>query len=172
MRHTPKATTKPHFIYDLSFKSARFPTRIPKQVEKELLIKVKNIWLSCMQILQILTYRDTTLPKSLSIRVYAKLCYINSATYLLFLYVRLLLTCVLTTISLSRMSHYLSLGFKTSFLGSQISPTSSPLLMSFLSFSCALSMSLPYAIHEHVSSLHSYSWEPHTPIIHGNLSLN
>ena len=171
MRHTPKATTKPHFIYDLLLKSARFPTRIPKQVEKELLIKVKNIWLSCMQILQILTYMNTTLSKSLSIWVWAKLCYINSSTYLLFLHVRLLLTRVLTTSSLSRVSYY-SLGFETSFLGSQISPTSSPLPMSFLSLSCASSMGLSYTIHEHVSSLHSYSWEPHTSIIYENLSLN
>ena len=103
-----------------------------------------------------ITYGDITLPKRLSFWVRAQLCYINSSTSLFFLHVRLPLTHVYPTISHSHVSHYFSLGFETSFLGPRLAP---PCLWAF-SFSCVSSIGISYAIHEHVSSPHSYSWEP------------
>jgi hypothetical protein len=44
-----------------------------------------------------ITHMDTTLPKILSLWVWAHLCYINSSTYLLFLHLGLPLTCVYST---------------------------------------------------------------------------
>jgi hypothetical protein len=73
--------------------------------------------------------------------------------------VALPLTLVYPTISLSRVSHYLSLVFKTFFLGPRISLTSSLLPMGFFLFHVHQSMGLSYIIHEHVSS--------HT-LVHGN----
>ena len=118
-----------------------------------------------------ITHRDTTLPKSLSQWVWTQLCYINFSTSLLLLYVRLLLTCVYSTISPSRVSHYLSLGFEAHFLlGPRISPTSSPLPMGFFFLLCIIHG--PFVRHPwtHVFPALLFMGTLYVYIIHGNLA--
>ena len=92
-----------------------------------------------------------------------QLHYINCSTSLFLLHVGLIL--VYPTISPLRVSYCLSLGFEAFFVGPRIILTSSPLPMRFFFFfffSCTSSMCFSYAVHEHVLSPHSYSWEPRT----------
>ncbi len=121
-----------------------------------------------------ITHKDTILPKSLSLWIWAQLCYINSLTFLLLLHVGFPLTRVYPTISPSHVSHRLSLGFETSFLGSRINPTSSPLPMSFVFFFLLLIIHGPLVRHPwtHVIPTLLFMGTRYVYIIHGNLALH